>query len=349
MLEVPRGSKACVQIEDSNLLLYDYAIESKTITIATAEGYDAILAGVGRIVGIPAAAAAAARAPGAPASTAENALDSYTAAIRSILAAGKQLDSLKKASDKDSINYNAADVVKGHADQFNTRADSIFEENRANAAIQLLRSVQASAIGAANALYKEFSEARARGAPQHCSEIKGSAVHVTLKATRKQPSDQRLRPVGDIAGFDVEPVNEKQFEVLPVGIVTFAVPGAKKFYLDSEKRVQERLDRGAFFPAVGALAAFRLLREVWVGAAVAKGQTGTPDSFVGFVFRNPSIARFFVLGIGAGFASVPTDLQEGATINNPLPANADIAKVIKRTTHVGLSILVAMTGLSLSK
>jgi hypothetical protein len=339
-LEVPLGSKTCVQIEDSNLLLYDYTIESKSITIASPEGYDAILAGLAAI--LPAA-------KGVTTKAAPTTIDAYTEAVNHIVAAGKKLDGLKKASDVDSINYTAADSAKADADKWNTVANSFFDSDSTNVAFRLLRSVQVSALSAAYTLYKEFSDARALGAPQYCVDIKDSPVHVTLKATRKQVSEQHPRPTGDVVGVDVEPINEKQFEILPVGIVTFAVPGAETFFLDSQQRVQEKPDRGAYFPSAGALAAFRLSRLVWIGAAVAKGQSGTPDSFLGFVFRNPSVARFLVLGIGAGFASVPTDVEGGAAINSPLPANKDLSSVIKKSVKVGLSLIISMTGLSSSK
>jgi len=296
----------------------------------------------------------------------QSVIDDYTKAISGIVTAGQKLDSLKKASDVDSINFVAADVAKSDADEANRKANTIFDSNRENPVIQALHAGQISALSTTYALYKQFSDARALGAPQHCINVGESPVHITLKANRKPPSDlskltngagtttisessRPLRPIGDVVGIDVEPVNDKQFEILPVGIITFAVPGAKTFYLDAAKKVQEKPDKGAYFPSAGAVAAFRLTRLVWVGAAAAKGQSGTPDSFVGFLFRNPSIARFFVLGVGAGFASVPTELQGGATLNNELPPSADLSKVIKKSIHVGLSIVVAMTGLSLSK
>lgn len=359
-LDVPLGSKTCFEIENSNLLLYDYEIQSKAIAIAASEDYATVLAVLSEILRIPAATAEATRRElsrnrkGSIAQTdavreQQAPIDSFTEAISGIVVAAKKLDSLKNASDIEPINYSAADAAKLEATESNRKANEIFADDSENVAIQALRPAQATAFRTATKLYQAFSDTRALGAPQYCVDIQESPVHITLKATRKEASKDHPRPIGDVVQVDVEPVNEKQFEILPVGIVTFAVPGAKTFYLDSKNLVQERSDKGAYFPSAGALAAFRLTRLVWVGAAAAKGKGDTPDSFVGFLFRNPSVARFFVLGIGAGFASVPTHLQEGTTINNLLPPSEDLSKVIKKSTHVGLSIVVAMTGLSLSK
>lgn len=365
-LEVPVGSKTCFEIEDSNPLLYTYEVQSKTITVQTPEGYSALLAALAAVVGAPAGGVAKAEASATRAgllrgeqarptlqstivSNDSIAIDDYKLAINLIAAAATRLDSLRQASDNSFINYDAADAAKSDAEKWTRVADSIFKEYPTTLGVQLRRPLQLEAAKAVIAAYKPFSDARALGAPQYCADIKDSPVHVTLKATRKVPSEQHPRPIGEIVQVDVEPVNDKQFEILPVGIITFAVPGAKTFYLDANKKVQERPDKGGYFPSAGALASFRLTRLVWVGAAAAKGQSSTPDSFVGFLFRNPSIARFFVLGVGAGFASVPTDLQGGATINGDLPPGADLSKVIKKSVHVGLSLVVAMTGLSLSK
>ena len=209
--------------------------------------------------------------------------------------------------------------------------------------------MQLSATSTVAAVYKQFTDAQAVGVPQECFAAKDSAAHLTIKATRKQESATHVRPIGSVAGFDVEPVNEKNYEVMPVGLVTVAVASARQFYLDNQLRVQDRPDRGGYFPSAGALASYRLGGWVWAGAAVAKGQTSTPDTFIGFVFRNPSVVRTFVLGVGAGFASVPTEISSPASLNNPLPPSTELSKVIKKSTQVGLGLIFSMTGLSLSK
>ena len=345
MLAVPRGSKACVVVESPNLLLYDYTIESKTLTIASPEGLASILEGLKTIAiaALGAEKATVARGVRVPP------FDKYGDEINRVIGAGKKLETLKQNSDADSINFAAAAAAMATANSANANADSLFNIDSTDATFKLLHSVQVSAYATVSTQYKEFTDAQAVGSPEYCVVVKDSPLHVTLSAKRKAKSDKTPRPVGELFGADAEPINEKSFDVMPVAMATFLVGGARNFYLDEQQKLRDKSDPSGYFPSVGALASYRLGGYVWAGAALAKGQSGDPDTFIGLVFRNASTAQSFVLGVGAGFASVPTDLSNGAALNSPLPANTELSKVIKRSRQVGLAIVFSVTGLNLTK
>ena len=117
MLQVPRGSQACIVVEDANPLLYDYKLESKTIVIAAPEGYGDILSGLaGAVFGIHPSASAAPQnkfqaftASVPPPADAEQLRNRYANDINGIIQAGQALDSPKQASDSGEIDYPTAD------------------------------------------------------------------------------------------------------------------------------------------------------------------------------------------------------------------------------------------------
>jgi hypothetical protein len=349
-LAIPKGSHICVAIERANPLLYDYKIEGKTVSIAAPEGYGDILAGL--VVIVPGMTLPKPQAAGA--AIADTAERPYARLIKEIAARGARMDTLKQASDTaDAIPFVAIDLLKREVDSLNADADRVYKqgETAKNNVVLQLRVAQVAAKRAVDGIYKEFADAKAavgRFDPQYCVKIEDTPQKITVTASRKDTTKPAARPVGTLVQFDAEPVSAKTFDVFPIAMVSLAVGDARKFFLDDQSLVRDRPDRG-FFPAAGIMASYRVGGPTWIGGAVAKGQTGTPDSFVGVLLRSPSIEKFFIVGVGLAFSSVPASLQEGAVVGKPLPTGSDLTKVIKKEQKAGLGVIFSFSGLSLAK
>ncbi len=351
LIEVPRGGRVCVQVQNGNPLLYNYTIKAETLKVENDSALKAFIAALQPL--LPATRRIAPDPAKPP-------IDNYRSTLISLFQIMRAIDSLKWRSDSSSFPeelqleqelYASARGLNGQAEKL--KADPVTgPQLKAHAEYGLLAVAHDAIWARITTFHKAFADANREYARPRCVAVDTRRLKVQFTiAVREKPTDGTLlRPVSDTFTVEVEPVTTSRIEVA-AGLLYGSVSDVPTFALQADS-VVSRSDgsMNIWHPGIFLLLRPFESRRIWasVGVSTAKDLT-KPDQFYGFVTRlgGDLQTHQVTIGIGAIQTAVPSALKVGR-VGEKLPSNIPrLEDNITYNYRWGIGVMFSLSGLEL--
>lgn len=268
--------------------------------------------------------------------------------IASLASRVSDMEALRQQSRRDTSLSNTVARAKSLLDRIKDPTPSASTDIIEPTTLTLLQETRKSLITRAEKLVEEYSNAQLNDRLEFCHTLQDARVRMNLVIAPKTATGNGSAKADTVASFVAEPENEKNFEIVPAIVASFAL--SKEAAFEVEGNVIRAIEPGPKF-APSAFMMWRITdrRPWWAAVGTALGRTRLPDTHVGLVLRlgEEKLKTNLVLGAGLTFARASIGLN-GATVGQALPDGKSLADVTRYGYRWGPTVFVTVSGLSLA-
>lgn len=354
-LEIKSGGQACVVVVNSNAVLYDYSLTSESLSPTTPADLSMIAAALYNLA-VGARTDPNVLETGGPPRNATL----YYKIVAVLVTDLRGMQAAKLASDASmpfAVAAGRIDSLYQDARKFDSIADTVYralvDTDRSQPGVLVAQAEQEEAWKRITIIWKQFSDAVAKGADPLCVTVQDEALQVVL--TVKPAVDtgngfSALRPTGDsVLSFSVNPVSSTSFQVAVGGLVSTLVSDQSVFSIENGVVAQRRDKSPVFQTSVFALGRVWHSHWLWGSIGASVNESGVSALFFGLSgqFGVSLVGPQMTLSVGLSLARVPVGLTQGS-VGAALPANVtDVNEIVDKQLRPGLGIGFTLTGLDL--
>jgi hypothetical protein len=350
-LTLPVDGEVCVLVEHANPLLYSYSLRQQPINVdvpSDAKAIASALAGVLSGAGTP---------PGGE-SDGLTLINVYGDTVAALFQRVLELNAFRLETDGTlDFTHSALDAGKRfeEARRLHLVAAEMYDHpslealRNDNPSLRLLRAAHLRTWQEAEAVYKEFEDARSKLGRPLCESVGSQVVSVRLAIARTNNGPERpLRATGDsLLAVDVVPRSNRTIEIGAGGILTILVQDQREFTISEGVIVGQDNHEPRLQPGVFLLGRAWSERWLWGVVGASADDSGLSNVFLGMAGRfGDEIAGLrMTLGIGVSVTRTVVGLENGLTEGEPLPPDAGkLEDLLDRELRAGLGFLFSLSG-----